>query len=89
MSKELEALNKIKKCLFWSDDGLKKIDIIEKALKALEIIKKLSMETLSELLFFIRNSKGATYEEFAEWFGTETPIVITREEYDLLKEVLL
>lgn len=44
MSKEstpLEALQNIKQCLFWSEKGLKEIDIIEKALKEYERLKKL------------------------------------------------
>lgn len=36
MSKGLEALGKIKECLFWSDEGLNDIAIIEKELKDYE-----------------------------------------------------
>ena len=41
MSKGLEALENIKKCLFWSDKGLKDIAIIEKELKKLDALQPL------------------------------------------------
>ena len=65
------------------------IDIIEKELKALEIIKKLPSDYIKDLLDFIRSFKDDDFGDFISWGGDETPILIKEEEYNLLKEVFL
>lgn len=74
MSKELEALQDFSKLVFIYG-GVEQYKIIEKGLKALEIIKE-----------YIRVEKDEN-ELYWLWlpFGA---IGITKEEYDLLKEVL-
>ena len=80
--KSLEALENIKECLFWSDEGLKDITIIKKELKALEIIKEKPQSTL----WFIQHcDKEMEYEDLPYIFKED----ITKEHFDLLKEVLL
>lgn len=44
MSKELKALERIKKCLFWSDKGLNNIAIIKAALKEHDQYKAIEKE---------------------------------------------
>lgn len=78
MIKGLKALERIKLQGFVFDDrhNQKDLKIIEKELKALEIIK--SMEILSVL-------ESGHYYLVVNMTGIE----ITKEKYDLLKEVLL
>ena len=75
----LEALKEIKECLFWSDEGLNCIQIIETALKALEIIKPYCV-----IADYKTDDPDTSYE-----LAFCKKICITKEEYDLLKEVLL
>ena len=89
MTKELEVLKKVKFNYFQTnkyadEDDKKWFDIIEKSLKALEIIKEKKVDI--DLLFYcftFPNNNYKTYNENNErkW--------LKREEYDLLKEVLL
>ena len=94
MCKGLEALKEIKRAYvdLPLDDGLsvctaitkeykKELKIIEKELKALEIIKKKHL--LEGLVNSIQKSKN--YDDYKNAYITD----ITKEEYDLLKEVLL
>ena len=76
MSKELEALNKIAYSYGYDEN----IKIIEKALKALEIIKEKGVNAglLSRCANAERYNKGMCYESR----------YLTQEEYDLLKEEL-
>ena len=80
MKQALKELEKLRMDI--NDDALmfseEKLDIIEKALKALEIIK--SKEILSVF-------KSIT--EYYYLLANTTAIEITEEEYDLLKEVLM
>ena len=83
--KGLEALEKIRQ--FHKDWKLlfnkKELDIIEKELKALEIIKKKRVD-IKDLINEFDWSDGLTsYNE------RTNHIPLTQEEYDLLKEVLL
>ena len=88
MSKGLEAFERIKNTPTY-DNGLVKdfhpscCEIIEKELKALEIIieKRVQIHT-----FVIDNPTWEEVEEDWDYWFSKRP---TREEYDLLKEVLL
>ena len=84
MDKGLEALNEIKST--WNcmnpNSSLAKyshFDIIEKELKALEIIK-----VVCPNVFWVMRTY--TYEEYKKKCSDDT---LLQEEYDLLKEVLL
>lgn len=88
MSKELEALESIKQAHYFvdfeldvkvSEDYKKELDIIEKSLKALEIIKNKELN-----IYFI---KRLSLEDFN--FQCRYDQQLTQEEYDLLKEVVL
>ena len=87
MSKELEALDRLycagRLDLDYVLDGKQNQDykIIEKALKALEIIKEkgVNVGLLSRCANAERYNKGMCYESR----------YLTQEEYELLKEVLL
>ena len=80
MSKELEALENIKReagipyfsTLYDIDDWKEDLDIIEKSLKALEIIKERVLEI----------------DDFHKLIKCKDSIMLTMEEYELLKEVL-
>lgn len=83
MNKSLEALERLKNTLlaegFWQD-ALQDAFIIEQELKALEIIKNKKVN-----LEFLKCSEN--YEQYCLIcsYGNE----ISKEEYNLLKEVLL
>ncbi len=102
MSKGLEALDKINKTfryVNYDDEGYKYVEpykmldecdeefnIIEKHLKALEIIskKEVDLRKLSVLFHYFRSDRAEDYnkdEEYKERYLTE-------EEFELLKEVL-
>ena len=78
MSKELEIFYEMKHYLSleWSD--LEDLDIVEKSLKALEIIKNKELN-----IYFV---KRLSLEDFN--FQCRIEQQLTQEEYDLLKEVL-
>ena len=91
MSKGLEALERIVELAKYDVDlsyDFKDLqndkDIIEKELKALEIIKNKGLN-VAYLKSWLAKS---TYEEYQEEHKG-TIYEITKEEYDLLKEVLL
>ena len=64
------------------DSGL--FETIEKSLKALEIIK-----TKYVNISRISRRKHEDYNYLTKWFGCEDEQLLTKEEYELLKEVLL
>lgn len=103
MSEGLEALKEVKECLFWSDEGLKKINIIEKELKEKdELAQALSIVTCEngDLLKYkkaleIIKNKFTPYcvancdnGKVRIWLGHDKFIDVSQEEYDLLKEIL-
>ena len=90
MNKGLELLatgKKRTKVVATLDDGnallsKQEVEVVEKELKALEIIKKRKCNVAD---FILDNPTWGEIQEFDYWFK-ETP---TKEEFDLLKEVLL
>ena len=89
MSKELEALNKIVDT-YYIDNMDKEISIIEKALKALEIIKEKNVN-IRALKSWNKTYKGKLkYQNYLDILeDCDLGEKLTQEEYDLLKEVLL
>ena len=87
MAKGLEALERLKNTLlaegYWQDI-LQDVFIIEKELKALEIIKSKEINIHALLLHLKRFDSPNGYNALV---GAKYQI--TQEEYDLLKEVLL
>lgn len=88
MSKGLDALNEIKKGIdtaLWDGNEYDYLDIIEKELKALEIIKekRVDIRLLFETFNYYKN--GLKAYNGMRTYGYD----LTQEEYDLLKEVLL
>lgn len=84
MSKGLDALKELMNNVIRNDDKLcdKKVAIIEKELKALEIIKEKPQATL----WFVQHyTKKMGYEDMISLFKED----ITKEQFELLKEVLL
>ena len=88
MSKGLEALKSLMNNVLRNDDKLcnKCVSIIEKELKALEILKNKphisfdlfdTLDTLEEINNYIKFM-----------YGYKDTSILTKEEYDLLKEVL-
>ena len=57
-----------------------------KELKALEIIKNKGVN--ARYLIYIISYQGLDYEEYKESFEEYSDLLLTKEEYDLLKEVL-
>ena len=93
MSKELEALENIECNCELYDFKYEDFEIIEKALKALEIIKEKGL-SLNELWYIERNEPWSVYiEKMREVYFDDECVVEnklkTQEEYGLLKEVLL
>lgn len=94
MSQELKALEDIKTWFSCHDyDQLNELETIEKALKALEIIKKkrVDVRALIEIL-----EDEWTWEQYMDEEDDRNTgghqfsnYRLTQEEYDLLKEVLL
>ena len=93
MSKGLEALEKIVYEIKWThNDGKtltrfdkEQVDIIEKELKALEIIKNKKVNLFHILVFDDYEQYKAHYP-FSEYNARKD--MLTIEEFDLLKEVL-
>ncbi len=84
MNKELralEALQDLSKLVF-VHGGVRQYQIIEKSLKALEIIKEKQVNVGD----FIRCKSIEDYNDYCCYNEKEQ---LTREEYDLLKKVLL
>lgn len=94
MSKELEAFTNIKdEMLEWTEGYEEDLDIIKSALKALEIIKEKQVN--------VQNFKNAcltmSYEQYLFMWKDgcfmgimlTSKTMLTQEEFDLLKEVLL
>lgn len=85
---ELEAFNKIKDEIYWEDSPTtifsKECVIVEKALKALEILKRTALHLVSLEEETIDNTPTYAFYD-AELFSS---VDLTKEEYDLLKEVL-
>ena len=72
MSKELEALEKIKKCLFWSDEGLNDIAIIEAALKENEQYKAIEEELGLPLKVWVYLAKKELNKDFSKVYIENT-----------------
>ena len=97
MSKELEALEKIVDT-YYIDNMDKEISIIEKALKALEIIKEKRVN-VEEFIEMFEDWKEITYEEWIIYYEENGYNIqgnedfdynrLAKEEFDFLKEVLL
>ena len=92
MSKELEALDIIENVNFLNADSFIAIDIykwkeIEKSLKALEIIKE--KEVLVPDFIDSCRSFDFTYFHYCKYQENYSYKVLTEEEFDLLKEMLL
>lgn len=79
MSKELEALQDLSKLVFIYG-SVQQYQIIEKSLKALEIIKEKEVN----VFIFLHSGCLESYNDMVE-----VNRKLTEEEYDLLKEVLL
>lgn len=77
MSKELESLNKIAYSYGYDEN----IKIIEKSLKALDIIKKKEVN----VFVLLHSGNLKIYNDYCCYNEKEQ---LTQEEYDLLKEVL-
>ena len=89
MSKELEALERLYSAgrldlpYVQSEKHKEDYKQIEKALKALEIIKRYPVEVINLIDTYL------TYEEMIEdYCDDEIPFIENKEEFDLLKEVL-
>ena len=79
MSKGLEALQEMRR---YGAVMIPNCEIIEKELKALEIIKNKNFD-----LFYLRDSKDLeSYNDACDYFRNLS--YLTQEEYDLLREVL-
>lgn len=89
MSKGLEALKELKECLELEGalDYINKerTNIIEKELKALEIVKVILTDFIEFNVIELPHINKVHYE--IKIF--EEPIYVSKEKYDLLKEVLL
>lgn len=85
MSKGLEALKDIRDSYIDSWYGVHRCEIIEKELKALEVIKnkKVNIFTFYECCNWYNPS------HYNDSIGCPVNCELTQEEYDLLKEVLL
>ena len=86
MSNGLEAMFELTPQLTVSKENDKRIDIIEKELKALEIMKKNISDICMLFNSFQNYTKDYVLSCHYSMFDFET---LTEEEYDLLKEVLL
>lgn len=87
MSKGLESLERLKNTLlaegYWQD-VLQDVAIVEKELKALEIILKKKVNVYDEIY------QTNDYEDYKENFGyTQAQFDLTEEEYYLIKGLLL
>ena len=87
MGKGLEALKDLREVKGWNNDEFeRRLTIIEKELKALEIIKKYYLPV---------NCEYDEYEIFkyylkdTQYVSSRSYKLMSKEEYDLLKEVLL
>ena len=93
MSKGLEAFQRIKNTPTY-DNGLVKdfhpscCEIVEKELKALEIIKRDLVMVACEFYRYVVE-EHATWEEYCQVFPEEERHIKNKEEYELLREVLL
>ncbi|MBO7713191.1 MAG: hypothetical protein J6S85_06445 [Methanobrevibacter sp.] len=82
MSKGLEALKDLREVKGWNNDEFeRRLDIIEKSLKALEIIKE--KQVYIRALLAYKNNLAFYNEDMSE------SRKLTKEEFNLLKEVLL
>ena len=79
MSKELEALERIRSHNYHELSKRECLNIIEKELKALEIIKEKEVN----VFIFLHSGDLETYNDMVE-----DNRKLTQEEFDLLKEVL-
>ena len=77
--KQREELNK---------DFLELAEIAHNQAKALEIIKRSPVMIICEFQVYAIDSK-MSYEEYCNYFSKDEQSIKSKEEYDLLKEVLL
>lgn len=90
--KGLEALEKAKmehsiiKQGFPEQEYIKTLDDIEKALKTLELIKEMRTNFMSVETVLNAIEESYDYEDYVHQFGYSS---VSKEKYDLLKEVLL
>ena len=88
MSKGLDAIEKLRQLLVYEMDDINfmnEVETIEKELKALEIIKN----TLGISLYETTNDNKLRETHYYIDIGHCCSYLITKEQYDLLKEVLL
>ena len=85
MSKCLKIVNELKLKLQHEDNGvLRRLNIIETELKALEIVKEKTTDAYNCLMILKARADNLDYDNYKKLFLTN----LTQEEYDLLKEVL-
>jgi hypothetical protein len=86
MTKELEALERIKKFYpTWRLSNREAFNIVEKALKALEIIKEKQVDVAMILSCEDADDYNRWCDSGASWSNEH----ITQQEYAILKEVFL
>lgn len=98
MSKGLEALKRVHElivfeCGSYYENNYEEIKIIEKELKALEIIFKKFVSPQDFILcnYTLNDKKWLSYEEYKKAYMKyyeDDKYLLLEEEYDLLKEVL-
>ena len=92
MTKEQEAFNRISEAMDYADDmahshyEVGDFEIVENALKALEIIKEKRVDIESFYTSFIE--EDCDYGFYERRYGTYGKYCLTEEEFNLLKEVL-
>lgn len=93
MSKGLEALKEIKEHIHYDcflEKDWDRLDLIERELKALEIIKNKQIDIWQLRLCMSFNLTTTKEEQLNEYNKRHATFLhLTQEEYDLLKEVLL
>lgn len=87
MSDLLETIKLIKLGADWSEFALKKIDDVEKAVKALEIIikKNVDVEGFKEAL---NNAEFLQLETYNSWVRYDKERMLTEEEFCTIREVV-
>ena len=86
MSELLETIKLIKLGADWSDFALKKIDDVEKAVKAFEIIikKNVDVEGFKEAL---NSAVFLQLETYNSWVRYDKERILTEEEFCTIREV--
>ena len=87
MTKGLEALNELRLFTSCQDGyGKEKLDIIEKELKALEIIKQKMVDII--WIYACNNQIEYNDKMVKKWECRPTAYFLTKDEFNFLKEVL-